>query len=181
MAWTGFGLRDGTCQASQCTDTGIADKYGDNDQPIVPMAWPGGLRSPSATRWTGSGRISNEDRKGGDRAGTRDVPYRTLRGPGSALPFVLRQAAQAEACIARPCGIFRSSKDSRVNQVSVEFIDGEVTPAKIAESQARTQKEIDAYGPCSRHRRMTSRPARPLSDDACYVGGANSAFRMNTF
>lgn len=37
-------------------------------------------------------------------------------------------------------------KDPRVNRVSVEFIDGEVTPAKMAESQARTQKEIDAYG-----------------------------------
>ncbi|WER48378.1 hypothetical protein CupriaWKF_26700 [Cupriavidus sp. WKF15] len=37
-------------------------------------------------------------------------------------------------------------KDPRVNRVSVEFVDGEVTPEKIAESQARTQKEIDAYG-----------------------------------
>jgi hypothetical protein len=30
--------------------------------------------------------------------------------------------------------------------VSVEFVDGEVTPEKIAASEARTQKEIDAYG-----------------------------------
>ncbi|AGW95211.1 hypothetical protein N234_34700 [Ralstonia pickettii DTP0602] len=37
-------------------------------------------------------------------------------------------------------------KDPRVNRVSVEFIDGEVTPEKIAASEARTQKEIDAYG-----------------------------------
>ena len=37
-------------------------------------------------------------------------------------------------------------KDPRVKRVSVEFIDGEVTPEKISESQARTQKEIDAYG-----------------------------------
>ena len=37
-------------------------------------------------------------------------------------------------------------KDPRVSRVSVEFVDGDVTPEKIAESQARTQKEIDAYG-----------------------------------
>ena len=37
-------------------------------------------------------------------------------------------------------------KDPRVNRVSVEFIDGEATPERIAESRARTQKEIDAYG-----------------------------------
>ncbi|UBM07678.1 hypothetical protein [Cupriavidus metallidurans] len=37
-------------------------------------------------------------------------------------------------------------KDPRVSRVSVEFVDGDVTPGKIAESQARTQKEIDAYG-----------------------------------
>ena len=37
-------------------------------------------------------------------------------------------------------------KDPRVKRVSVEFIDGEVTPEKISASQARTQKEIDAYG-----------------------------------
>lgn len=37
-------------------------------------------------------------------------------------------------------------KDPRVNRVSVEFVDGEVTPEKISESLARAQKEIDAYG-----------------------------------
>jgi hypothetical protein len=37
-------------------------------------------------------------------------------------------------------------RDPRVRRVSVEFVDGEVTAEKIAESQARTQKEIDAYG-----------------------------------
>lgn len=37
-------------------------------------------------------------------------------------------------------------KDQRVRRVSVEFVDGEVTPEKIAASEARTQKEIDAYG-----------------------------------
>ncbi|CAG2159084.1 hypothetical protein [Cupriavidus numazuensis] len=37
-------------------------------------------------------------------------------------------------------------KDPRVSRVSVEFVDGGVTPEKIAESEARTQKEIDAYG-----------------------------------
>jgi len=37
-------------------------------------------------------------------------------------------------------------KDPRVYRVSVEFIDGDVTPEKISESEARTQKEIDAYG-----------------------------------
>ncbi|WP_240746066.1 hypothetical protein [Cupriavidus oxalaticus] len=37
-------------------------------------------------------------------------------------------------------------RDPRVSRVSVEFVDGEVTPEKIAESQVRTQKEIDAYG-----------------------------------
>ncbi len=37
-------------------------------------------------------------------------------------------------------------KEPRVKRVSVEFVDGAVTPEKIAESQARTQKEIDAYG-----------------------------------
>ncbi|MGO4332010.1 hypothetical protein AB4Z48_37245 [Cupriavidus sp. 2TAF22] len=36
--------------------------------------------------------------------------------------------------------------DPRVKRVSVEFIDGEVTPEKIAASEARTKKEIDAYG-----------------------------------
>ncbi|ODV41784.1 hypothetical protein AWV79_33040 [Cupriavidus sp. UYMMa02A] len=37
-------------------------------------------------------------------------------------------------------------RDPRVRRVSVEFIDGEVTPEKLAASEARTQKEIDAYG-----------------------------------
>ncbi|WP_061957996.1 hypothetical protein [Cupriavidus pauculus] len=37
-------------------------------------------------------------------------------------------------------------KDQRVRRVSVEFVDGEVTPEKIAASEARTQKEIHAYG-----------------------------------
>ncbi len=37
-------------------------------------------------------------------------------------------------------------KDPRVKRVSVEFIDGEVTPEIIAASELRTQKEIDAYG-----------------------------------
>ena len=37
-------------------------------------------------------------------------------------------------------------KDSRVRKVSVEFIDGEVTADRIAASEARIQKEIDAYG-----------------------------------
>lgn len=37
-------------------------------------------------------------------------------------------------------------RDPRVKRVSVEFIDGEVTPEKLAASEARTQKEIDAYG-----------------------------------
>ncbi|KAI3590772.1 hypothetical protein D9X30_4257 [Cupriavidus sp. U2] len=37
-------------------------------------------------------------------------------------------------------------KDSRVRRVSVEFVDGEITADKIAASEARTQKEIDAYG-----------------------------------
>lgn len=224
MAWTGIGLRGGTCQARQCTDTGIAEQYGDIDQSIFPMAWPDGLRSPSTTRWTGAGLISNEDREGRNRAGTRDVAYRTLRGPGTALPWrfgkllkqgpalrgravysALRQyalatgmakksirvshigipgdlsvlklksylrSALAEAAqgsgdneillvkvlVPQPLGLRAGEKlfdkvlqgivdkDPRVKRVSVEFIDGEVTPAKIAESQARTQKEIDAYG-----------------------------------
>lgn len=37
-------------------------------------------------------------------------------------------------------------KDKRVRRVSVEFVDGEITAEKIAASEARTQKEIDAYG-----------------------------------
>ncbi|MEM5432155.1 hypothetical protein [Cupriavidus oxalaticus] len=37
-------------------------------------------------------------------------------------------------------------KDRRVFRVSVGFVDGEVTPEKIAESEVRTQKEIDEYG-----------------------------------
>jgi hypothetical protein len=37
-------------------------------------------------------------------------------------------------------------KDPRVNRVSVEFVDGEVTPDQIEASRARIQKELDAYG-----------------------------------
>jgi hypothetical protein len=37
-------------------------------------------------------------------------------------------------------------RDPRVRRVSVEFVDGEVTPEAIAASEARTKQEIDAYG-----------------------------------
>ncbi len=37
-------------------------------------------------------------------------------------------------------------KDPRVKRVSVEFVDGEISPEAIAASEARIQKEIDAYG-----------------------------------
>lgn len=37
-------------------------------------------------------------------------------------------------------------RDPRVKRVSVEFVEGDITPEKIAESEARTQQEIAAYG-----------------------------------
>ena len=37
-------------------------------------------------------------------------------------------------------------KHPRITRVSVEFVEGEVTPAAIAASEARTQQEVAAYG-----------------------------------
>ena len=37
-------------------------------------------------------------------------------------------------------------KDPRVTRVSVEFVDGEVTPQTIDASMERTQKELDEFG-----------------------------------
>ncbi|MCP3019863.1 hypothetical protein [Cupriavidus basilensis] len=37
-------------------------------------------------------------------------------------------------------------KDPRVTRVSVEFVDGEITPQAIDASMARIQKELDEFG-----------------------------------